>query len=914
MLGVKSKALTRLFCSRIGANRTRSSIVCLLLVLTVLVGSFATVSAKSYTAVEQWTGAGVNSLDITKTLTDVAVSSDGNILAVNSYGTVWKYYAGCNIVSEIWGSQGSGASQMNSAFGISQDSSGNLYVVDAGNQRVQKISSTGSFSSWPNSYGLAGISSYSAKSIDVSSTGYRYISDPGKNCVLKLDQSGIVVARAGRSDGSFGSANGEFNNPCSVAVDSSGNVYVADTGNSQIQKFDGNLKYLGSFGASGSGNSQFSTPMGVTVDSAGKIYVADTNNQRIQVFSSAFGYLASIGSSGKGLGEFGQVGGIAVDSSGFVYATDMGGKRVQKFDSAGTFQVAFGGDSNADGDTDDIGELGGVYSIAVADGYVYVADYTKNLIQKYTTSGVYVTSWFADFPTDLATDSSGNICVAQGGSIRRFTAAGVLNGRWSAEFCTTQLVAPHDVTVHGNYVFVADHTRVLEYTTSGSFVTQWGASGTGNGEFMNIWSIAVDESGNVYTTDRYRVQKFDSSGNYLTQWGVSGSGNGNFNEPRGVLVYGSTVYVADMGNLRIQTFTEAGTYTGQWSCAYPNELTSDSHGNLIMVSGGDIANYTTSGALNSRWSTSAACGKFNSPRDVTIDSSDNVYVLDSGNNRVEVFNSSGAFVSAWGKQGSGNGEFYTPSGIAVDSSGYVYITDTLNYRVQKFDNNGNFIRSWGTGPGAGLTQFRNPWGIAVDSITSEVYVADGENGRVSKYSTSGDYVGTFVVSDLSSHQPTDVAVDLSGNVFVVDTSISAVEMFTRGGTLGDTWGLYGKNTGELCYPAGIALDSLGNIYLTEFSNNRAQEFTSRGANLASWGSVGSALGQFNSPYGIAVNTAGTIFVADMLNNRIQLFIDSILVPTLEAPWGILTFVSVLAAVAVYAKVKHGRITLHVKNL
>ena len=84
------------------------------------------------------------------------------------------------------------------------------------------------------------------------------------------------------------------------------------------------------------------------------------------------------------------------------------------------------------------------------------------------------------------------------------------------------------------------------------------------------------------------------------------------------------------------------------------------------------------------------------PYGVAVDSSGNVYVADSANNRIQKFNSSGYFITKWGSLGSGDGQFFSPGGVAVDSSGNVYVADSMNARIQKFDIAGNFITKWGS--------------------------------------------------------------------------------------------------------------------------------------------------------------------------------------------------------------------------
>ncbi|MDP6314547.1 MAG: hypothetical protein QGF76_09755, partial [Arenicellales bacterium] len=126
-------------------------------------------------------------------------------------------------------------------------------------------------------------------------------------------------------------------------------------------------------------------------------------------------------------------------------------------------------------------------------------------------------------------------------------------------------------------------------------------------------------------------------------------------------------------------------------------------------SGGGI-NFTFEKKWGSRGSGN---GQFYHPYGIAFDGSGNVYVADTYNHRVQVFDSSGNFLRKWGSRGSANGQFRYPPGIAVDGSGNVYVADTYNHRVQVFDSSGNFLRKWGS-YGSGNGQFRYPFGIAVD--------------------------------------------------------------------------------------------------------------------------------------------------------------------------------------------------------
>jgi PKD repeat protein len=131
--------------------------------------------------------------------------------------------------------------------------------------------------------------------------------------------------------GSYGTGDGQFAAPFGVAVDSSGNVYVADYFIDRIQTFDSNGNFITKWGSYGTGDGQFEYPGGVAVDSSGNVYVGDCWNHRIQKFDSNGNFITKWGSYGTGDGQFDTPGGVAVDSFGNVYVADYGNNRIQKF-------------------------------------------------------------------------------------------------------------------------------------------------------------------------------------------------------------------------------------------------------------------------------------------------------------------------------------------------------------------------------------------------------------------------------------------------------------------------------------------------------------------------------------------------------------------------------------------------------
>ncbi|HJQ35019.1 MAG TPA: PxKF domain-containing protein [Pyrinomonadaceae bacterium] len=262
----------------------------------------------------------------------------------------------------------------------------------------------------------------------------------------------------------------------------------------------------------------------------------------------------------------------------------------------------------------------------------------------------------------------------------------------------------------------------------------------------------------------------------------------------------------------------------------------------------------------------SAPGQVLGPRGVATDSAGNAYVVDQ-NDRVQKFNSAGAFVSTFATGGSGAGSFVSAADVAVDVSNNVYVADGFPERtsgiVQKFNSSGGFVTSWGT-QGSGNGQFiAGAAGLDTDSA-GNVYVADPGNHRVQKFTSGGTFITSWGVTG-----PAGVAVDDSDNVYVTDGD--TVKVFTSAGAFVRQFGSSGSGNGQLDGPRALDVDASGNVYVADTNNNRIEKFDNTGAFVSSCGSAGNANDQFAGPQGIAVDTAGNTYVTDTGNDRVQKF-------------------------------------------
>jgi hypothetical protein len=575
--------------------------------------------------------------------------------------------------------------------------------------------------------------------IAVDRNGDIFVADTGGHRIQKFTSNGQFITKWG----SMGDGDGQFSNPYGIVVDDSGFVYVADTDNYRIQKFTSDGTFVTTWGSQGSGNGQFNVPGGIAVDGSGYVYVVDTfdagtntGNYRVQKFTSDGVYVSQWGSKGSENGQFGFNNpyggdGIAVDGSGFVYVTDSGNSRIQKFTSDGVFVTKWGSPGKCVDDSCN-GQFGVEYNdsrfqslsgVTVDDsGFVYVADTWNHRIQKFDSSGNFVSKWGSsgagdenlDCPDRIAVDREGYVYVTQIIGIKKFTPDGQFVAKWSSrgngdgqldspEFIAVDPRVPPAVARVGD-VYVSEYInhRVQKFTSDGQFVVKWGSYGSDDGQFRHPMGIAVDGSGDVYVVDyyNYRIQKFTSSGQFVTKWGSKGSGDGQFLYPIGIAVDAAGfVYVSDFSNNRVQKFKPVADGSGGFNYVFDR-----------------------------KWGSTG----FSNPTGIAVDGSGNVYVTDWMWCQVWKFTSDGEFVAKWGgSSGTGNGQFNVLMGIAVGGSGDVYVIDQHNNRIQKFTSAGTFVTKLGA-PGLGPGQFNIPQGIGI-SPTGLVYVTDKDNNRVQAF-------------------------------------------------------------------------------------------------------------------------------------------------------------------------------------
>ena len=250
------------------------------------------------------------------------------------------------------------------------------------------------------------------------------------------------------------------------------------------------------------------------------------------------------------------------------------------------------------------------------------------------------------------------------------------------------------------------------------------------------YGVAINkESGEVVLTS-HRVSVFSPSGDKLLSFGTHGAGPGQFDNPTGIAVDGGgNTLVVDCGNNRIQKFTREGKFLTEVGAGCKGR----EHLQLLH------------------------------PSDIAV-IKDMVYVVDSGNNRVQILNPDLTFFGTFGEYGSGIGQLHSPRGIACDGTGKVYLADRDNHRIQVFTAEGKFLRMFG---------LRKPIGIAIDT-DNMVYVSDSINDRISLFTLEGQFVTSFGKRGTGPGEfqvPRGLAVDPSGVLYVCDKLNNRVQSF-----------------------------------------------------------------------------------------------------------------------------------------
>lgn len=620
------------------------------------------------------------------------------------------------------------AARFNAPRAVAVDPFGNVYVADTSNHVVRKVTPAGlvtTFAGFPGLSGSADGQGSTARfnllsGIATDSAGNVYVSDSGNNKIRKITPDGTVSTLAGT--GAVGAADGvaasaTFNFPDGIAVDSGGAIYVVDNGNHKLRKIaGGTVSTLAGSGSAGSANgtgaaASFNFPVGVAVDGSGNIYVADTSNHTIRKVD-ALGSVTTLAGTALASGTTDATGaaarfnlpfGMATDAAGNIFVADTDNHTIRKVTPAGVVTTVAGA-ATVSGAADGAGGAARFlfpFGIAIDPSSNFVvADTGNNTIRSLsaaafvdTLAGEASVASSADgagsaagfsFPFGVTVDKTGNVFVVDNGNqtLRKITAAGAVttfvgspgvSGNADGAGAVARFNFPVGVVPDGagNFYFTdtSNHT-IRKITAAGVATTIAGTGSPGSTDatgtaasFNQPWGIALDTAGNLYIADllNHTIRKMNPQGAVITLAGSAGApgsadGTGSaarFNNPLGVAVdRAGNVYVSDASNSTIRKITPGAVVT--------------------TLAGAALSPAYADGT--------GAAARFNFPRLMTMDSAGNILVADTNNHAIRRVTPAGEVTTVVGSStkfgfgpGALPGTLAFPQAVAV-SGGSIYIT------------------------------------------------------------------------------------------------------------------------------------------------------------------------------------------------------------------------------------------------
>ena len=708
------------------------------------------------------------------------------------------YGQGGSLTSGTENNGGVSANSLDYLGGVAVDSSGNLYVADAGNNRVlfypagsttatRVYGQNGSFTTnTPNNGGVSANSLWNPVGVAVDSSGNLYVADDYNNRVLFYPAGSTTATRVYGQGGNL-TTNAQNNGgvsanslawPFAVALDGGGNLYVADYVNSRVLFYpSGSTTATQVYGQGGSFTSgvannggisanSLDEPSGLALDSSGDLYVADLQNNRVlfypsgsttatQVYGQGDSFTAGvINDGGVSANSLNNPLALTVDSSGDLYVVDRSNNRVLFYPFGSTTATRVYGQGGS---------------------------FTSNLLGAAAINGgVGVSANSLDAPYGIALDPIGNLYVSDysNGRVLEYGSFGNINVCPSG----VSTPAPCNNTVSFSYNAAATTnfgaTQVVTQGITGlDFSLGSGGTCTGTVSAGNSCIVNVNFAPLAPGLRTGAVKLFDSGASLLTTAPIQGIGQG----PE--IAFGP--------------------------------------GTQAMVASG-----------------------LDGPREIALDGAGDIFIAQDLNNQVvELPAGRGTPTTV----GSG---LSSPYGVAVDGAGDIFIADTGNNRVVELPAGG--------GPQTTVASGLNfPLGVTVDGA-GDLFIADTNNNQVLELPAGGDPQRT-VASGLNN--PNTVVVDSAGDVFIVDSNSQLVEI-----PAGCASSACQTSVGTgLSNPRGAAVDAAGDVFIGDTYNSRVVEVPAGCTSVACQTTVGSGLGY---PWGVAVDPAGDVFITDTNDGEI----------------------------------------------
>jgi sugar lactone lactonase YvrE len=807
--------------------------------------------------------------------------------------------------------------------GVSLDAGGNLYIADTSNDRIRRVDAASGIvttvvggtqgSSGDGGPAISAELSY-PEGVTSDAAGNLYIADTLNNRIRKVDAAtGIITTVAGNGTGGFGGDGGLATNalldvPAAVALDTSGDIYVADTGNNCIRRVDAITGIIitvagdGNAGFSGDGGpatkAELTTPFGIAVDASGNLYIP--GDLRIREVSAATAIITTIAGNGiqgySGDGgpavdaEFWDTEGVTVDTSGNLYIADTADGTIRRVSAATGIIITVAGDGvdgyGGDGGPTTSAELHYPEDAALdGAGNLYIADTWNNRVRvvRPNTPEITTNTTLTAVSTTLTVGQTltltATVTQASGGTPAGTVTfnngtvslgSATLNGSGVATLTFTPAVGNYSVTASygGSSTDSPSRSTPPDLVTVNGIATTTSLSASAIslpvGQILTLTATVDAASGSTPT----------ETVTFLN--GTTSLGSGSLNNS-GVATLAITPSVGSYSI--IASYGGSTTDDASSSTAVSVSVTSASNSpNIYTFAGDGVLGYNGDGEL-------ATSAELNGSVQMAMDTNGNVYLADGYNHRIrKVFASTGTIATVAGNGTSGysgdggpaiDAELENPNGVAIDAAGNIYISDSF-FTIRKVD--------------------------AATGIISTI-VGDGVQYQGPVICGSGQAINVEIYS------PTAIALDHAGNIYFAEgNDICKVEAATGiisrfAGDVGGGSGYSGDGgpatSAELNFPLAMTLDTSGNMYIADTDNQRVRRIdavTGIITTVAGNGGGGPDGGysgdggpatsaELSDPEGVALDADENLFVSSVYTWRVT---DGSRVRRVDARTGVIT--------------------------
>ena len=838
--------------------------------------------------------------------------------------------------------------------GVSVDGSGNIFVADRENNRIRKLDVSGVVStvagsgptgSYEGGFFGDGARATEAvidgpKGIFLDANGNLYIADAGNHRLRRVDATSAVIGTlAGNGEAGYTGDGGlgpevALNGVSTVWADRVGNIYFADTGNHRIRLVDAVTGIVstvvgsGRSGLSGDGGlataARLNAPAGICLDAGGNIYIADTENHRIRKVTTRTGVITTIAGSGSigatsgGFsGDNGEAttarlnlpGAVFVDGKGGIYLCDTGNNRIRSIDASGRITTVAGtGTTGFEGDGGPAvsARLNKPASIFADDGNsLYISDTGNNRIRKVNESGIIST-----IAGDGTPGFSGERGPATGASLN--APEGIFGDRAGHLYISDSgnsrvrrvifVVAP---TLLSSGVFIPPSDKIPP-----EIISSWPVSGArgidplfiqGNG--VEILFSKIVDTGSVQVGIQTGARTFS----WTPSWSQSNTRLTLTPRDENVLDYESEYMITLSG-----VSDPAGNRSEDQEILFHTKsiFEEEIEGNIVTIAGDGEAGFSGDGEVG------GASVRLSAPTDVFVDGDGNLYIADTGNNRVRrIDHATGVITTVVGNGdteepvdglAATEASLNEPSAIVVDTDDNLFIADTENNRIRKVDGQtGEISTVVGDGTGA----FSGDGGAATDASIDgpedvfvdpfgNIYIADKRNGRVRKVDSETGIISTVAgngslgysgdggpATDAGLYDLRDIFVDRKGQLYIVDgnrvrkvdPATGIINTVAGGAGPGSPLGDGGPATLARLSAETVFVDQRGNMFISDSDRVRKVDgktgiittVAGTGELRGFLGDGGPATDASIGAEGIFMDRQGDFFLADKINNRVR---------------------------------------------